>query len=74
MKKYGAVKILMAHMHIAWQTPKKQPPLAHTTTLEVCPFRDLSLGNRDPYVGILVPTRNPLPEGTLGKLVLHRNR
>jgi hypothetical protein len=29
--------------------------------LEVCPYRDSSLGNRDPYIGILVPTRDPLP-------------
>ncbi len=29
--------------------------------LEVCPYRDSSRGNRDPYVGILVPTRDPLP-------------
>jgi hypothetical protein len=42
--------------------------------VEVCPYRDSSVGNRDPYVGILVPTRDPLPEGTLGKLVLHWNR
>jgi hypothetical protein len=42
--------------------------------LEVCPFRDLPLGNRDPYVGILVHTRDPPPEGPLGKLVLHSNR
>jgi hypothetical protein len=32
MKKYGAVKILMAQMHMARRTPKNQPPLAHTTT------------------------------------------
>ncbi len=42
--------------------------------VELCPYRDSSLGYKDPYVGILVPTRDPLPEGTLGKLVLHRNR
>ncbi len=42
--------------------------------LDLCPYRDSSLGNRDPYVGILIPTRDPLPQGTLGKLVLHRNR
>ncbi len=30
-----------------------------TKKLEVCPYRDSSLGNRDPYVGILVPTRPP---------------
>jgi hypothetical protein len=41
--------------------------------LEVCPYRDSSLGYRDPYVGILVPTHDPLPKGTLGNLVLHRN-
>ncbi len=36
--------------------------LAPTAKLvEVCPYRDSSLGNRDPYVGILVPTHNPLP-------------
>jgi hypothetical protein len=29
--------------------------------VEVCPYRDSSLGNRDPYVGILVPTHDPLP-------------
>jgi hypothetical protein len=42
-------------------------------SLEVCPYKDSSLGYRDPYVGILVPTRDPIPEGTLGNLVLHRN-
>ncbi len=41
--------------------------------VEVCPYRDLSLGYRDPYIGILVPTCDPLPKGTLGNLVLHRN-
>jgi hypothetical protein len=51
------------------------PKVHHITKkVEVCPYRDLSLGYRDPYVGILVPTRNSLPEGTLGNLVLHRNR
>jgi hypothetical protein len=29
--------------------------------LEVCLYRDSSLGNRDPYVRILVPTSDPLP-------------
>jgi hypothetical protein len=29
--------------------------------LEVCPYRDSSLGNRDPYIRILVPTHDPLP-------------
>jgi hypothetical protein len=48
--------------------------LSNMLEVEVCPFRNSSLGNRYPYVGILVPTRDPLPEGTLGKLVLHRNR
>ncbi len=42
--------------------------------LEVCPFRDLSLGNRDPYVGILIPTCDTLPKGILGNVVLLRNR
>ncbi len=41
--------------------------------VEVCPYRDSSLGYRDPYVGIFLPTRDPLPKGTLGNLVLHRN-
>ncbi len=30
-------------------------------TLEVCPYGFVPRGNRDPYVGILVPTRDPLP-------------
>ncbi len=38
--------------------------------VEVCPYVFVPLGYRDPYVGILVPTCNPLLEGTLGNLVL----
>jgi hypothetical protein len=48
-------------------------PIIIMKKVEVYSYRDSSLGNRDPYVGILVPTRDPLPSGTLGKLVLHRN-
>ena len=42
--------------------------------VELCPYRDSSLGNRDPYIGILIPTRDPPSLGNpRGNLVLHRN-
>ncbi len=52
----------------AWQSPPMKGtflghiwPKSAVWQIEVCPYRDSSLGNRDSYVGILLPTRNPLP-------------
>jgi hypothetical protein len=46
-----------------WEVNKRlvRKPFPIPKIIEVCPYRDLSLGNRDPYIGILVPTRDPLP-------------
>ncbi len=56
-----------------WVEHKSRDEKNTSSQIEVCPYRDSSPGYRDPYVGILVPTRDPLPKGTLGNLVLHRN-
>jgi hypothetical protein len=54
MKKYGTVKILMAHMHIARQTPKNLPPLAHTTTHNTEQKKHMNIVT-------MVPTSHRLP-------------
>ncbi len=65
--KMGKVTAIVVAMHLYGNAKSNlistsaKNSAKNTKLVEVCPYRDSSLGNRDPYVGILVPTRDPLP-------------